>query len=84
MNLLNSNNVKDKKYEIEEKDFITKKENVQNGIDFYITSQRYAITLGKKLKKALKAEMKISNRLFSVNKQTSKQLYRVNILVRLI
>jgi len=60
-----------------------KKEYVRNGIDFYLTSQRYAQSLGKKLKKTFKGELKISSKLFTVNRQTSKNVYRVNVLFRL-
>lgn len=63
--------------------FITKEKKVNNGIDFYITSQRYLQTLGKKLKKHFSGELKISSRLHTKNRQTSKNIYRVNVLFRL-
>lgn len=63
--------------------FITKENKVGDGIDFYITSQKYLQTLGNKLKKSFCGELKISSKLHTRNKQTSKNVYRVNVLFRL-
>jgi len=63
--------------------FITKKEKVRNGIDFYITSKKYLQNLGRKLQNCFGGELKISSRLFSRDRQTSKNIYRVNVLFRL-
>lgn len=63
--------------------FIAKEQKVNNGIDFYISSQKYLQTIGKKLKKHFRGELKISSRLHTKNRQTSKNVYRVNILFRL-
>ena len=62
--------------------FITKEQKVNNGIDFYITSQKYLQALGKKLKKSFQGELKISSKLHTKNKLTSKNVYRVNVLFR--
>ena len=63
--------------------FINKEVNTKNGIDFYLTSKRFLRTLGNKLNKQFKGELKISPQLFSRNKQTSKDIYRINVLFRL-
>ena len=63
--------------------FITKKEKVRNGIDFYVTSKRYLQNLGKKLQNCFGGELKVSSRLFTRDRQTSKDVYRVNVLFRL-
>jgi len=63
--------------------FITKEQKVNNGIDFYITSQKYLQSLGKKLKNSFRGELKISSKLHTKNKLTSKNVYRVNVLFRL-
>jgi nonsense-mediated mRNA decay protein 3 len=63
--------------------FIAKKSKVKGGIDFYISSQRYARTLGKILKKSFKGELKITRRLYGMDKQKSKQLYRGTVLFRI-
>lgn len=53
------------------------------GIDIYLTSQRFARALGKKLKKSFKGTLKMSRQLFTKNTQTSKDVYRVTVLFRL-
>jgi len=63
--------------------FITAEKKTNNGIDFYITSQKYLQALGKKLKKNFKGELKISSKLHTKNKLTSKNVYRVNVLFRI-
>lgn len=73
----------EKEVEKKENVFITKKEKVRNGIDFYITSQKYLQNLGKKLQNCFGGELKVSSKLFSRDRQTSKGVYRVNVLFRL-
>jgi NMD protein affecting ribosome stability and mRNA decay len=63
---------------------ITKEKRVHNGIDFYITSQKYLQIIGKKLKRSFNGELKISSKLHTKNRQTSKNVYRVNVLFRLV
>lgn len=70
---------------------IKKRENVEvtktikypNGIDLYITSQKYIKMLGKKLKESFGGELKISSKLHTKNKQ-GRELYRVNALFKLL
>lgn len=62
---------------------ISKKLFVQGGLDIYMSSQRFARTLGPKLKKVFKGEVKITKKLYSVNKITSKKIYRGTVLFRL-
>ncbi len=61
---------------------ITKTVRFANGLDLYITSQKFIRILGKKLKDSFGGEIKISSRLHTKNKQ-GKELYRVNLLFRL-
>lgn len=61
---------------------ITKIEKLKTGIDLYLTSQRFARALGKKLKKSFKGELKTSRSLHSTDRNTSKKLYRVTVLFR--
>ena len=63
--------------------FIAKQAKVEGGIDFYISSQRFTRSLGKKLKKSFKGELKESKRLYGMNRQTSRQVYRGTILFRI-
>ncbi|PIN86864.1 hypothetical protein COV19_02560 [Candidatus Woesearchaeota archaeon CG10_big_fil_rev_8_21_14_0_10_44_13] len=66
--------------------YITKEERVEygKGVDFYITSQKYLQTLGFKLQKKFGGIMKVNSRLFSRNKQTSKDIFRVNVLFEML
>lgn len=63
--------------------FIVEKEYVVNGIDIYISSNKFIKSLGRKLQKQFGGELKISSRLYSRDRQTSKDLYRLNVLFRL-
>jgi len=60
---------------------ITKKVNFPNGVDLYLTSQKFIRLLGKKLKDSFGGELKISSKLHTRNKQ-GKDLYRVNVLFK--
>src|SRR3990167_3957983 len=62
--------------------FITKKKKLKDGFDMYMTSQRYMQILGRKLQKKFGGELKVSSQLFTRNRQTSKDDYRVNVLYR--
>ncbi|MFT4304916.1 MAG: NMD3-related protein, partial [Candidatus Woesearchaeota archaeon] len=61
--------------------FATKIESLKNGVDIYITSQKHIKTIGKKLYEIYGGEMKINEKLFSKDHLTSKNLYRVNVLL---
>lgn len=62
---------------------ITKTVRLPNGVDLYITSQKFIRILGKKLKENFGGELKVSAKLHTRNKQ-GKDLYRVNVLFRLL
>jgi|SRR3989344_4559404 len=61
---------------------ITKTVNFPDGIDLYITSQKYIRMIGKKLKDSFRGELTISSRLHTKSKM-GKDLYRVNALFKL-
>ena len=61
---------------------VTKTVKSPNGVDLYITSQKFIRTLGKKLKDSFGGELKVSSKLHTRNKQ-GKDLYRVNVLFKL-
>lgn len=63
--------------------WIAKEEKLKTGIDYHISSNRFLLQLGKKLKKSFKGELKISRRLHTRNRMTSKNVYRVTVLFRL-
>jgi len=66
-----------------EKVWIAKQEKLKTGIDLYISSNKFLLSLGKKLKKSFKGELKISRRLHTKNRITSKNVYRVTVLFKL-
>ncbi len=63
--------------------FITKREEVTNGIDYYYTKQQYLPVIMNKLADVFGATAKTHPELYSKNRQTSKEVYRVNASVRL-
>jgi len=54
-----------------------------DGVDIYLDSWRFAVQLGRKLKKVFKGEMLVTRSIYGVNKVTSKTIYRVTVLFRL-
>ena len=58
--------------------YINKEEKVKKGIDLYITSQRRLPKIIETVYKQYGGTMKINEQLFTRNRQTSKDLYRVN------
>ncbi|MBU2634370.1 MAG: hypothetical protein KJ674_03925 [Nanoarchaeota archaeon] len=63
--------------------FIVKEVEQKTGIDLYLTSNKFALALGKLLKKKFKGIIKISRTLHTRHKQTGKLLYRVTVCFRL-
>ena len=63
--------------------FIAKEVKVKNGIDTYVSSQKFLRSLAKKLDDTFEGEIKTSRKLHTINKQTGKRVYRVNALFRL-
>lgn len=64
--------------------FITDEKKAGNGIDYYMTSQRYLQNLGYKLQKVFGGVLKINPRIFTRNKQTSRDVFRVNVYFELL
>ena len=58
-------------------------ENVRGGVDLYSTNNRMSQRVGTFLYKKYGGEYKESKKLFSLNKQTSKEIFRVSILYRI-
>ncbi len=61
---------------------VTKVVKYPNGLDMYITSQKFITSLGKKLKESFGGQLKISSKLHTRSKH-GKELFRVNVLFRL-
>ena len=63
--------------------FIAKEVAVGNDKDYYLPSNRIAVVLAKKMITAFGGTMSASERLFGLDRLTSKQLFRTNVLVEL-
>ncbi len=62
--------------------FLSKKKKVPNGFDYYLSSNKFAISLGRELYRKFGGELKINEKLFTKDRQSSKDLYRVNVFYR--
>ncbi|MBI5398057.1 hypothetical protein HZB03_01215 [Candidatus Woesearchaeota archaeon] len=63
--------------------FITKEIPERDGIDFQISSNKYLRALGKRIRARFSGEFKESARLFTRDRQTSKDVYRLSVYFRL-
>jgi len=61
---------------------VAKIEKVRGGLDYYLADQKFAQQLGKKLKTKFSGILKVTAKLYSVSRQTGKQIYRVTVLYR--
>ena len=61
---------------------ISKVKLVANGFDVYVKKQRFLRSLGTKLQKKFHGQILISKRLHTRSRETSRDLYRVNLLFR--
>ena len=55
---------------------------VTNGFDVYVKRQRFLRSLGTKLQKQFHGQILISKKLHTRSRETSRDLYRVNLLFR--
>ena len=60
---------------------VTRTVRLSNGVDLYITSQKFIRIVGKKLRDSFGGELKISSKLHTRSRQ-GKDLYRINALFR--
>ena len=63
--------------------FISKEVKLKTGLDLYLSSWRFAAALARKLKKRFGGSIKITRKLHTQSRQTSKRVYRMTILFRL-
>jgi NMD protein affecting ribosome stability and mRNA decay len=63
---------------------VAKEKKVTNGVDVYISDQHYLQNLGRQLKRKFTGILKVSRRLHTVHKMTSKLLYRVTVLFKVL
>jgi len=62
---------------------LAKRKKVKNGFDYYLSSNKFAIELGRYLYNTYGGDLKITKKLFSQHRQTSKILYRMTVLFRM-
>jgi NMD protein affecting ribosome stability and mRNA decay len=68
--------------EMKSKVFVSKIEEFKQGLDYYLSSNQFTMSLGRKLKKRFKGKLVLSRKLHGVHRQNSKLLYRVTALYR--
>ncbi|MFO8016294.1 MAG: NMD3-related protein [Candidatus Woesearchaeota archaeon] len=56
----------------------------ENGIDFYLTSQKHLQNLGKRLQDRFGGALKINPELYSRDRQTSREIHRINVLFEML
>jgi len=56
---------------------------VTNGVDIYISRQRFLRSLGKKLQDNYPGQLIVSKKIHTKNRLTSRDVYRVNVLFRI-
>ncbi|MBI4440513.1 hypothetical protein HY638_06070 [Candidatus Woesearchaeota archaeon] len=66
-----------------QKPMVSQIKKVKNGFDIYYASQSYLQAFGRKLQQKFGGEIKISARIHTRDKFTSKDVYRVNVLLRM-
>ena len=68
--------------EMKNKVFVSKTVDFKQGRDYYLSSNQFTMSLGRKLKKRFKGKLVLSRKLHGVHRQSSKLLYRVTALYR--
>lgn len=63
---------------------LAKTKEYKNGIDLYLSSQRFIRAVGKKLQDKFGGVLKMSKKLHTVSKVTSKSLYRVTVFFKML
>src|SRR3989338_4987963 len=62
---------------------IAKIKQLENGIDLYVSRQRFLRTIAGRLQKRFGGQIIVSRKLHTKSRLTSRDLYRVNVLFRL-
>jgi len=72
------------KIKADKKAKVTKAKKVTNGADLYITDQHYLQNLGRKIQEHQTGILKVSRRLHTQDKVTSRHVYRVTVLFKAV
>ncbi len=62
---------------------ISRAEKVNNGVDYYISDKKKAKKVGRQMRDRFGGEFKVSPSLYTRDSQTSKEVYRLSVLVRI-
>ncbi len=62
--------------------FVGQEKKVKNGIDLYVSSNKFAINVGRKMYNAFGGVLKINEKIHTLDRQSGKDLYRVSVLFR--
>lgn len=62
---------------------VAKKVKLKTGVDYFLSSNKFIQIFSKKLFNRFGGELNVSKKLFTRNKQTGKNVYRTNVLIRL-
>ncbi len=62
--------------------FLSSRKRAGDGYDYYLSSNRFAASLGRALKRKFGGCLKISEKLHTRDRQTSRDLYRTSVLYR--
>ena len=63
--------------------YLTKIEKVRNGFDFYVKDKKVGEVIGRKTRDKFGGEFNVAASLHTRDHQTSRDLYRLNVLIRL-
>ena len=61
---------------------VSKEKSLQYGIDISVDSRKYAQQLGKLLQQTFGGMLKVTARLFTRDRQSSKEVYRITVLFK--
>ncbi len=62
--------------------YITKELKVKNGVDFYFSSKKFLRTLSNQLFSEFGGKVSLNEKLFSMDRNKSKLIYRLNVLFK--
>lgn len=62
--------------------YVAKRVKLKNGIDILVSSNKFLIKLAKQLKQDFSGDLKISKKLFSKDRMTQKEIWRITVLFR--
>jgi NMD protein affecting ribosome stability and mRNA decay len=63
--------------------FLNNEEETSSGVNLYITNQTYAKVIARKVKEQFGAKVSFNETLFSMSKQTSRDIFRLTVLIEL-